>query len=473
MRGSTKSPVLVLACALALYSSDLPELPQVNTAGFLPAIRAQVDQAVADAKAHPRNAHAAGVLAMTLHAYQQYDAAARVYSRAHLLDPLNFDWLYLLGAVQMAQGRFDSAVQSFQSALHIGPTDPAAQLRLADALMAAANWNEAGPLYRRILDERRDSPRAWYGLGRTQAAEGDHAAAALSYAKACDLFPPYGAAHFALAAELRRLGKPAEAEKHLAEYAKNVTAEPPLEDPLFRRIHELNHSTTAHLQRGAELEKAGEFAEAIREHEAALATDPDNVQVHLNLISLYGRTGDAARAKQHFDAAIQLNPGRSDAWYDYGVLLFTGKDYAGAEKAYRRALEINPSYAEAHNNLGVIYEQQGRLDDAAAEFRQAIAARPDYPLARFHLGRILVNQQKYDEGIRHFLRALEPETSETPTYLYALGATYARAGDRGHALEYLRKAHDAAAAHSQQQLLASIDRDLETLENGTRQAPPD
>jgi tetratricopeptide (TPR) repeat protein len=463
MHVSLAGRALVFAWALSLHASGPPDLPQVNTANFLPVIQAQIDQAAAVAKAHPRDAKAVGTLAMMLHAYQQYDAAALAYSRAHIFDPQNFDWLYLLGAVEMAQGQFDSAVQSFQSALRIRSNDLATKLRLADSLTVVAEWDQAERLYRGILEDHSDCPQAWYGLGRVQAAKGDHAAAMESYVKACDLFSPYGTAHFALASELRRLGKPAEAEKHVAEYSKNVTVEPPLEDPLFRRIHELNHSTTAHLQRGAELEKAGEFAEAIREHEAALITDPSNVQVHVNLISLYGRTGDAGKAKRHFDAAIKFNPGRSDAWYDYGVLLFTEKDYGEAEKAYGRALEINPSYAEAHNNLGVIYEQQNRLDEAAAQFRQAIAGRPDYPLARFHFARILANQQKYDEAITHFLRALEPETDETSTYLYALGATYARAGDRQHALEYLRKAHDRALAHGQQQLLTSIDRDLQKL----------
>ena len=318
--------------------------------------------------------------------------------------------------------------------------------------------------YRQILDKHGDSPQAWYGLGRVQMAKGDHEAAARSYAKACELFPQYGAAHFALAGELRRLGKQAEAEQHLADYSTNVTVEPPLDDPLFERIHELNHSTTVHLERGMELEKVGRYAEAIREHETALASDPGNVQVHVNLISLYGRIGDSAKARQHFEAATKLNPGRSDAWYDYGVLLFHEKEYAEAERAYRRALEINPYYAEAHNNLGLIEEQRGSFDDAAKDFREAIEDRPDYPLARFHLGRILVNQEKYEEAIPHFLRCLEPESEQAPACLYALGATYARSGDRPHALEYLQKARSAAVAHSQSRLQTSIERDLKVLQ---------
>jgi tetratricopeptide (TPR) repeat protein len=450
-----------LACAL--YGAEIPDLPQVNASGFLPVIRAQIEQSAAAAKAHPRDAEAAGVLAMTLHAYGQYDAAAPVYSRAHLLEPRNFDWVYLLGAVQMAQGQFDTAVESFQIALRIRPGDPVTELRLADCLTALAKWDDAGAHYQRILDRNPGCPQAWYGLGRVQTARREHAAALQSYAKACDIFPAFGAAHFALAGELRLLGKKAEMGQHLAAYSKNATVEPPLEDPLFKRIHELNMGVQAHLQRGAELEKAGLLEEAIRENEAALAVDPRDVQAHINLISLHARLADPAKAQQHFEAAIALDPGRSDAWYNDGVLLFNQRNYAAAEKALHKALDINPDYAEAHNELGTIYERQDRLDDAAKEYRKAIADRPDYPLARFHLGRILVNGQRYDEAIRQFLRALSPEDDQTTVYLYALAATYARSGDRAHALAYFQKAHDAAVAHGQSQILASIDSDLKTL----------
>jgi tetratricopeptide (TPR) repeat protein len=449
-----------LACAISLGAAEqLPELPRIDKTDFLPAIRIQVDRAEADAGAHPSDAKSVGGLAMTLHAYQQYQSAAQAYERARALDPQNFDWLYLLGAVQVELGRFDDAVASFRSALVLRSSDLPAALRLAQSLTALSNWREADAVYRRILEEHPGCARAWYGLGRVQAALGDHAGAAQSYAKACDLFPPYGTAHFALAAELRKLGNKAEAERQLASYSKNVTEEPPLDDPLFRRIHDLNQSVTVHIRRGAELEKAGKLEEAIREHELALAIDPGNVQVHVNLLSLYGRAGDTAKAKEQFEQAIRLSPGRSDAWYNYGVLLFRGQNDADAEQAFRRAIEINPDYAEAHNNLGAIYQQRGRLDDAAKEFGQAIASQPDYPMARFQLARILVNQQKYGEAIQQLQRAIEPEDDQTPVYLYALAAAYARSGDREHALQYFQRARDRAIAHGQSQLLKSIDRD--------------
>ena len=452
-----------LACAL--FGAGIPDLLPVDTSGYLPVIRAQIEKVTAATKERPHDAGAAGMLAMTLHAYSQYDAAVAAYSRALFLQPRNFDWVYLLGAVEITQGRFDAAVELFRTAVQIRPDDLAAELRLADCLLALARPQDAGKHYRRILEAHADTPQAWYGLGRVLETERDHTAAVQSYSKACELFPAFGAAHFALARELRLLGNKAGMAQHLSAYSKNVTVEPPLDDPLFKRIRELNMGVQAHLQRAAELEKAALLEDAVRENEAALVVDPRNVQAHVNLISLRARLGDSTKARQHFDTAIALDPGRSDAWYNDGVLLLREKEFGRAENAFRKALDINPDYAEAHNNLGAIYEQQGRLDDAAAEFRKAIAERPDYALARFHLGRILVNREKYDEAIRQLLRALSPEDDQTTVYLYALAATYARAGDRAHALDYFQKAHDAAVARSQSQLRISIEADMKALQN--------
>ena len=449
---------------MPLWASDLPNLPQVDTANFSPAIKTQIQQAESEAKAHPHDARLVGTFGMVLHAYGRYDGAAEAYSRALALEPKNFDWASLLGLAELEQGQFDVAAKTFRLALAIRPNDLPAQLHLAQSLVSIPDWDTAGRIYKQILEVHRDCPQAWYGLGRVQAANGDHVSAAASFTEACNLFPQYGAAQFALAGELRKIGKPSEAGLHLALYSKNSSIEPRLSDPLAQQVEQLNQSSTAHLQRGAELESAGKLDEAIREHQTVLQSDPNNVQAHINLISLYGRAGDTTAAKQHFDTAMKLAPNRPDAWYNYGVLLFSQKKYDEAEQAFRRALAINPNYAEAHNNLGATYELERRTDEAASEFRAAIADRPDYPLARFHLARILVNQSKYEEAIQQLLRALQPEEENTPVYTYALAAAYARSGNREQALRYYREAHDRAAAHGQSQLLTSIDRDLNMLE---------
>ncbi len=438
-----------------------PDLPHVETTSFAPAIAAQITEAETAAHTHPDDAQQVGAFGMVLHAYNQYAGAAAAYLRAAHLEPGNFQWVYLHAKAEFDAGHFDSAAKDFAEALTLQPKYLPAQLYIGECLIASADWDAAQKLYRGMVQDQSQCPQAWYELGRTQAAKGDHAGSAASYRRACELFPRYGAAHFALAGELRKTGSASDAAEHLKAYSQTKDQDPPLEDAFFAKVRSLNQSSTVHFQRAAELDAAGKLDEAVREHQAILAADPNNLQAHVNLISLYARLGDAAQAKQHFETASTLDAGRSDAWYNYGVLLFSEHQLQSAEQAFQQALKLTPDYAEAHNNLGAVFEMQGRLEDAAKEFRSAIASKPDYPLARFHLARLLVNQRDYDGAIQQLERALQPEEENTPMYTYALAAACARAGDRERALRYYRLAHERAAAHGQARLLATIDQEMQ------------
>jgi tetratricopeptide (TPR) repeat protein len=134
-----------------------------------------------------------------------------------------------------------------------------------------------------------------------------------------------------------------------------------------------------------------------------------------------------------------------------------------AKAAFLKTLEISPSHAEAHNNLGALLQEQGDLAQAAAHFRKAIEIQPGLRLARFHLGRIYANQRRYAEAIAQFERAAGVDDEATPGYLYALGATLARAGDADGARSTLTAAREKAVARGQGSLAAAIGRDLERL----------
>jgi tetratricopeptide (TPR) repeat protein len=451
----------------ARHAEPLPELPPLQLDHMFPIVRRQIQQAYARARAQPADPDASGRLAMILDAYQQYAAAAVCYRRAHLLKPSSFPWLYDLGYVEMKQGQFQEASASFRAALELKPDYLPARMNLAESLLAAGDLDKSGQLFRELASEHPEAAQADYGLGRVAAARGDDRAAVKWLEKACELFPRYGAAHYLLAIEWRKLGEPEKAKQHFALYQANVTAVPPVEDPLRAAVEELDQGPLKCVQRGIALEQAGDLDGAIREHEKAIAIDPGNVQAHINLIQLYARTGQYERAEQEYRTAVNLDPNRDDGYYNYGVMMFELGHYGEAEQAFRRALEIDPSYAEAHNNLGAVLERRGRLEEALAEFRKAVAERPDYRLARFHIGRILVNEGQYEAAIQEFQRILTPDDAETPAYVYALGATYARTGDREKALAYLRQARDEARARGQTQLLAGIDRDVKALEQGS------
>ncbi len=459
--------LLVIAASAVLLQAQtvsLPELPRLDLNEFTPMVREQVQAALEAALSNPQDADSIGALGMLLDLYKRREAAAVCYERAHRLDPQAFRWLYYLGSLQGTLGKRAAGAATLRAALLLSPDYLPARLKLADDLLAAGNPEEAARAYEAIVKEHPDAAEAYYGIGRLRAAKGDVSGAVESYQKACELFPAYGAAHYGLAQAYRRLGNSEKSEEQLKLHAAGQKLVPPVRDPLNEEMRALDRGAPSHLQLGIDLEQAGRFEEAIAEHEKALELDPDFVLAHANLIILYGRTRQPDKAEQHFQAAVRLNPNHADSYYNYGVLLFEGRKEAEAERMFQKAVEINPFHSQALQNLGYMRERQGRLDEALQLYLRAVERQPNYPLAQFHIGRILANQKKYDEAISHFLLTLGPVDESTATYLYALSATYARAGNRAEALKYGRRAREQAAARGQAELLRSIDKDLRVLE---------
>ena len=466
--GTLAAAAVIVTCLCffppTLRAQTLPDLPPVIAENFGPELREQVSKAYAGARAKPRDAQANGWLGMTLHTYEQYEFAAVCYERAHLLAPTEFRWAYYLGITRAELGQQREAASAFRAALRQDPDHLPAQLRLADALLAAGQLGESRQFYETVARRHAGIAQAHYGLGRIAAAQGNPAGAIGGYRRALELFPDYGAAHYALGLALRDQGRAAEAQEHLARSQQLRLSRPTLEDPLIVSLAEMNAGASKHLKRGALLESAGQLAESVAEHERALAINPWMVQAHINLISLYGRTGQDDKAAQAYRAAVGINPDLPESHYNFGVLRVGQGRYQEAAQAFQQCLELNPYYAEAHHNYAVLLEGEGKLGEAAAHYRQAIENKPGYRSAHFHLGRILVNEGNLAEAIAHFQRTLTPEDAETPRFTYALGATYIRAGERQKGLHYLREALRRAAALGQTQLVKSIERDLRSLE---------
>jgi tetratricopeptide (TPR) repeat protein len=401
---------------------------------------------------------------MLLHAYQQNEAARVCFERARALDSKEFKWFYYLGIVQAASGNYSEAVVTLREGLSQKPDYFPGQLKLAESLLGAGQTEESGQIYASALKKNPESALAHYGMGRVKSARGELASAAEHYGKACTASPNFGAAHYALALAYRDLGETAKAQEHLSLYQKDKLGWPSLDDPLLDAVKQLHTGAHHYLKQGVSLEAAGHIAEAAAEHERALEIDPKLEQAHINLISLYGRLGQPAKAEAHYKALLAVNPNLAEAHYNFGVLLTGQGRQSEASDAFRKALEISPFYAEAHNNYAFMLLNEGRLEEAAQHFRAALENKPNYRLAHFHLGRILLHQNKTDEAIQHFQQTLGPEDDSTPGYLYALGAAYARAGNRQSALEHIRQARQKAVALGQKDLLVNIERDLKILE---------
>jgi tetratricopeptide (TPR) repeat protein len=469
LRGSRVLAVAAFSLQLVSFvasrvQDEEPAIPPLNVSDFQGELRLRLQEALARVKGEAGSAEASGAIGMLLFAHEQLELAAPWFRRAAVLAPREVRWRYYLGTVLSDLGRHDDAIAPLRESVRLDPRYLPSLHKLADTLLAAGDLEEAGAVYTNIATTHPEVATAHYGLGRIEAARRNPAAAAEHYLKACALYPQFGAAHYGLALAYRQRGELQKTREHLRLYESNRLGWPVLPDSLLGEIASLRSDASSLLRRGIQAEAAGDLAGAIAEHERAVERDPAHASAHLNLITLYGKTGQVQNAELHYRAALRLGQNLADAHFNYGVILAGLGKYSAAAGVFGKALEINPYHADAHNNLGYILMMEGKLNEAAAHYRSALENRPGYRVAHFNLGRILVAQGRIREAIEHFEQTLSPQDEETPTYLHALGAAYARDGDRVSALRYIKDARTKAEALGRTDLLPSIDRDLSLLE---------
>jgi tetratricopeptide (TPR) repeat protein len=476
VRAVSRRPVPALGVILSLLSAapvsgqSIPPLPKLPLDTYEAGIREPITEAYRSAERKPEDPDLNGTLGMLLYANEQYELAEACFARAHALAPTEARWAYTLGRTQVYLAHYDRAIASLGEALRREEGYLPARLMLAKSLLEAGRADESRALYLRIVEERPDTAEAQYGLGRIAAERGEASAAVEPLLRACQLFPSFGAAHYALARAYRETGDETKAREHLALYQRDMLGWPTVPDPWLAAIVALKTGATARLRRGIQLAEGGQLRAAAEEHEAALATDPRLVQAHVNLIRLYAQLGQPDKAEEHYRAALAVDPNLAELHHNYGVLLTGQGRNAEATEVFRKAVEANPAHADAQNSLAYLLMTSGKPDEAAQHYRAAIENRPQYRAAHFNLGRILVLQGRLREAIEHLEQTLLPEDEETPRCTYALGAAWARAGNREEALKYMREARWKATTFGQTELLSSIDKDLRVLERGT--SPP-
>ena len=453
--------LVMAACA---PPRPLPSLPVLHLATSQPAVRQVIETALTDARAKPDDAAVVARLGMALHAHHQLAAAARAYERAALLNPKQPDYLDYWGTTLAADGHYAEALVPLRASLNLRQAAPV-RLRLADALYAYGQVPEARREYESLLAADPSLAAAHFGRGRCLASAEAGAEAAAAFERAIELFPRYGAAQFALAGVYRQLGRRPQADALLANYERDKLLAPPIEDPASAAVQALDSSATGLLRASQTLDRQGQLAEAASLQERALSADPKLAQAWVNLISLRARLGDADKAEAAYRQAIALEPRNAEAHYNFGVLAARSERLADAQTAFEAAVAADPRHAEALDNLGAVIERAGPAawNRAAVLYRRSLAAKPSLRLARYHLGRILANQGRLGEAISEFQQSIEPVDSQSPGYLYALGATQARAGAASQAISTLQRAHAEALRWQQPQLAEAIARDLSKI----------
>jgi TonB family protein len=219
----------------------------------------------------------------------------------------------------------------------------------------------------------------------------------------------------------------------------------------------------SHLLQAAKLLQSSAWPEAEKEIRAALAIEPDNALLHVDLSAVLpssqGEAGwnaaiaedrealrlqpDLALAHFHIGTALQqqgdtqgaiaedrevvrLDPDDGRAWSHLARALEEAGDLDGAMAAYQEAVARNPDEAFSHRDLAELLEKKGDLDGALAQARQAIRIAPDRARGHFVLAKILRSMGDKAGAAKETQIATTLEAQSPPRQVRVGGAVMAK-----------------------------------------------
>ena len=249
------------------------------------------------------------------------------------------------GRALRGQGLLERAEAEFAVAQQFSPTDPAANLELADVARLQGDLETAERHYRIVLDEDPQNLQASFGLGAVRTAQG-RLADALAVLEAAEKLHPgsapllvnLGWTHVELA-----VGSDANVSEHLAR------------------------------------------ARVVYQRAAALA--PRMPQPHAGLATVFERLNDFGRALPAVERALALEPScvyRAQR----GSYLYRGGRVDEGRGELQKALLDCPEHIEALNALGALEADAGNVDTARDLWEQALRIAPGFEAARENLVRL-------------------------------------------------------------------------------------
>jgi tetratricopeptide (TPR) repeat protein len=151
----------------------------------------------------------------------------------------------------------------------------------------------------------------------------------------------------------------------------------------------------------------GNYDEAIRILEQAVAIDHRNADAHANLGEALCRVGRFGEAEQALRGAVEIKPKHAAALFNLGTLLRDRGQFAASETALQQAVKHDPRNSSALVSLGMTLGMRDRLVEAKECMDKALRLKPRDAAALCALGWIASIEGRFDEAEKHYRAALE------------------------------------------------------------------
>ncbi|MGD0612403.1 MAG: tetratricopeptide repeat protein [Anaerolineales bacterium] len=249
------------------------------------------------------------------------------------------------------QGKLSQAIDVYNEAISINPSDPSLYIALAQVQAFAGKYDDALTSARNalLLNPNNSMAQAVLGWAETQkdslAQTPDYTDADTSIKRALQLDSNNGLAHAYYAFLLGDMDQ----------YNTG-----PYSDPIRSAIAESNtaislapNSLEAHWARGFILQITGNYEQSIPEYQAAISQNGNIAKLHLELGATYKYVGDIDKAIQEYTRANTLDPTDPTASLYSSRALGQIGEYEKAVQYAQQAVTDSPTDPYLRGNLGV------------------------------------------------------------------------------------------------------------------------
>lgn len=416
-RGPIAAIALVGICALAaawiVYTRTAPaDVPQITANNVSTNRWAAIEAARSRVLSRPRSAAAWGNYGKLLRAFDFNAEALRCFRVAESLDRSNARWPYFISRILRAENPVESMQCLKRAVERTGNTPEAPRYYLAKTLAEQGDLEQAGRQARALLEAHPDFVPARLLIAQIQFSRGD-ADAAMAEVKMClndsrtaksawallaslqqrqnDLVaaqessrksaaaPPDLAIADAFEAEVSALrGDPRVISDrvHTLLAARNIAEAAGLIDQLLREHADFAETW---LVRGRFLLLQKQHAGAEESLQRHLQLDPNSIQGHFQLGSVYVAMGRFAAAQQAFRRAIELKEDFGPAWFNLAYALGRDRKWAEARPAFEQAIRYNPEHIESYLLLADVQLELGNPSEAEKLLELALRISPQDP----------------------------------------------------------------------------------------------
>jgi len=161
------------------------------------------------------------------------------------------------------------------------------------------------------------------------------------------------------------------------------------------------------------------ISEAERLAKEVLAKDPNNIEGHILMGSVFFAQNQKDKALEELNAAIQIDPNRVESYLSLAKFYVATKDVTKAEELFHKAISINSNSSIAHTEFGTFLVQINRGQEGETELLKAVEVGPTDRQARFVLASYYYVNRRMDKAEEAYkaLADLDKSKPEGPVVL--------------------------------------------------------